>query len=424
MNVLRLKLHYAYIVVGITFLSLLVSAGVRSAPGVMLEPLQLYFGWGRSTISLGAAIGIMLYGLVGPFAATFMQRFGIRTAMLFGLLTMGVATGLSLYMTVAWQYLLTWGVLSGVGSGAVASVLGAAIVNRWFATRQGLMMGVLSASTATGSLIFLPFFAWLAANGSWQRVAVAVTVGCFALVPLVWFFVPEHPDTVGRARLGEKVGENAASVIAPIRRIGALAMLAIASRNKTFWLLFSTFFICGLTTNGLVGTHLIAYCGDQGIAPIAAAGLMSVMGAFDLVGTTASGWLSDRFDARKLLVWYYGLRGISLLVMPFCGFGKVALTVFAILFGLDWIATVPPTLKIANQEFGQERAPIVFGWVVVGHQVGAAVAALGAGAIREHWGTYAPAFLLSGFTGIVAALMFVVSARRLRSTVSAAPAMA
>jgi sugar phosphate permease len=421
MPFLRLRLHYAYIVTAITFLALLASAGLRSAPAVMLQPLQLYFGWGRSTISLGAAIGIVLYGFVGPFAATFMQRFGIRRTMILGLILMATSTALSLGMTQVWQFLVTWGVLSGVGSGAVASVLGAAIVNRWFATRQGLVMGILSASTATGSLIFMPLLAWLASRGAWQPVAVAVTIGCACLIPFVWIFVPEHPHTIGLGRIGASDADRVVDAGESDGLIGALGMLALAVRNKTFWLLFSTFFICGMTTNGLVQTHMIAYCGDNGIAPVAAAGLLSLMGAFDLIGTTGSGWLSDRYDPRKLLVIYYGLRGISLVAVPLMGFNGGALTVFAVLFGLDWIATVPPTLKIANQEFGQKRAPIVFGWIVVGHQLGAATAALSAGIVRDKTGTYGPAFIVAGLIGLVAALLFFVSARSAKHQAIAHP---
>ncbi|WP_443025187.1 MFS transporter [Sphingomonas sp. QA11] len=401
---------FPYIVVGVTFFALLISAGLRSAPGVMMVPLEMHFGWDRATISFSAAVGIFLYGLVGPFAAALMMSFGIKRTMLAGLAIMSVSTLASLWMTEPWHYVLTWGVLSGVGSGAVASVLGAAVVNRWFATRQGLVMGMLSASTATGALIFLPLLAWLSRSGAWQPVTIAVAVASAALIPFVLFFVPERPEDVGTRRFGE-TAESAPP--APMKQ-AATPMLAFdalfrAARTPVFWLLFGTFFVCGLTTNGLVGTHMIAFCGDHGIAPVAAAGLLSMIGLFDLFGTTASGWLTDRYDPRKLLCVYYGLRGLSLLALPFIDFGAVSLTIFAIFYGLDWIATVPPTVKLTNMSFGERDAPIVFGWILVGHQIGAATAAFGAGVIREQTGSYLPAFLISGGFAVAASVLIVAT---------------
>ncbi|MES2453111.1 MAG: MFS transporter [Pseudomonadota bacterium] len=412
---------FPYIVVGVTFFALLISAGLRSAPGVMMVPLEMHFGWDRATISFSAAVGIFLYGLVGPFAAALMMSFGIKRTMLAGLAIMSASTLASLWMTEPWHYVLTWGVLSGVGSGAVASVLGAAVVNRWFATRQGLVMGMLSASTATGALIFLPLLAWLSSTGAWQPVAIAVAIASAALIPFVLFFVPERPEDVGTRRFGE-TAESAPP--APMKQ-AATPMLAFdalfrAARTPIFWLLFGTFFVCGLTTNGLVGTHMIAFCGDHGIAPVAAAGLLSMMGLFDLFGTTASGWLTDRYDPRKLLCVYYGLRGLSLLALPFIDFGAVSLTIFAIFYGLDWIATVPPTVKLTNMSFGERDAPIVFGWILVGHQIGAATAAFGAGVIREQTGSYLPAFLISGGFAVAASVLIVATGLANRRVVTPA----
>jgi MFS family permease len=405
---------YAAIVVGITFLALLVSAGLRSAPGVMMLPLEQHFGWDRATISAAAAIGIFLYGLVGPFAAALMLTIGIKRTMLAGLALMSASTFASLWMAEPWQYVLSWGVFSGVGSGAVASVLGAAVVNRWFATRQGLVMGMLTASTATGALVFLPVLAWLAEGGAWRPVALAVSITTAAVIPLVLLFVPERPQDMGVRRFGE-TDESAPPPVLKQAATPALAFTALfrASRSPMFWLLFGTFFVCGLTTNGLVGTHMIPFCGDHGIAPVQAAGLLSLMGLFDLIGTTASGWLTDRYDPRKLLFVYYGIRGLSLLALPFLDFGASSLLLFAIFYGLDWIATVPPTVKLANITFGERDAPIVFGWVMVGHQIGAATAAFGAGAIRQFTGSYTPAFLIAGAFGLVAAVA-VLAARTQR----------
>jgi len=396
--------RYAFVVAGVTFLSLLTAAGLRAAPGVLIVPLEAHFGWSRATISMVAAVGIVLYGMVGPFAAALMQTVGIRRTMIGGLALMAGSTLASLWMREPWQYLLTWGVISGVGSGAVASVLGAAVVNRWFASRQGLMMGVLTASTATGALVFLPAMAWLAEGGAWRPVVTFVGLGCLAMIPLVALLVPEHPADIGADRFGATADSPAPGAMRQARTATlAIDALLRAIRMPVFWLLFGTFFVCGLTTNGLIGMHLIAYCGDHGIAPVQAAGLLSMMGLFDLVGTTASGWLSDRYDPRRLLFVYYALRGLSLIALPFLDFSATSLTIFAVFYGLDWIATVPPTVKLTNQSFGERDAPIMFGWVMVGHQVGAATAAFGAGLIRSETGSYTPAFLIAGVAGVIAA---------------------
>ena len=396
------------LVVAVTFLALLAGAGLRATPGVLMLPLHLQFGWDRATISLTAAVGIFLYGLVGPFAAALMLSFGIKRTMLGGLILMAGATFASLWMHTKLEYMLCWGVFSGIGSGAVTSVLGAAIVNRWFATRQGLVMGLLSASTATGALVFLPFLAWLSAQGGWRPVVFTVSLVCLILVPVVALVLPEHPQDIGTRRFGE--AEDTPPPPQQPRNAGlAIQVLRRAGRRPVFWLLFGTFFICGLTTNGLVGTHMIALCGDHGVPPVAAASLLSMMGFFDLFGTTASGWLTDRYDPRLLLTVYYGLRGLSLMALPFLTFDAAHLGVFAVFYGLDWIATVPPTLKLANQAFGEREAPIVFGWIQTGHQMGAAVAAFGAGVIREQTGSYLPAFLAAGALGVIAAGVLVVS---------------
>lgn len=401
------------LIVGVTFLALLVSAGLRATPGVLMMPLQISFGWDRATISFAAAIGIFLYGLVGPFAAALMMSFGIRWTMLAGLILMAVSTFASLWMRLPWQYVLSWGVMSGIGSGAVASVLGAAVVNRWFATRQGLVMGLLSASTATGALIFLPFLAWLSNQGAWRPVVLAVSLACVILVPIVALVLPEHPVDIGTRRFGEDPDSAPPVPSKQARTAGlAISVLVRAARRPVFWLLFGTFFVCGLTTNGLIGTHMIAFCGDHGIAPVAAAGLLSTMGFFDLFGTTASGWLTDRYNPRVLLIVYYGLRGLSLMALPFLSFDTMSLGVFAIFYGLDWIATVPPTVKLANEAFGEQEAPIVFGWIQTGHQLGAAFAAFGAGVIREQSGTYLPAFLAAGAMGVVAAGVLLLTLRQ------------
>ncbi|ADP17435.1 major facilitator superfamily protein 40 [Achromobacter xylosoxidans A8] len=404
---------YAFVVVAVIFLALLVSAGLRSSPSVLLVPLEETFGWSRSTISLAAAVGIFLYGMVGPFAAAAMERFGLRRVLIGALVVMAASSAASAFMTESWHLLLTWGVFSGLGSGAVAVVLGATVVNRWFTKHRGVMMGLLTASSATGTLVFLPVLAALASSGDWTRVVWTVAAAAAALVPLAWWLVPDRPASVGLVPFGSDPHAPPAPA-AP--RTGMLAAtfgaLARASRTRTFWFLFATFFVCGFTTNGLVGTHLIALCGDHGMPEVQAAGLLALMGIFDLIGTTASGWLTDRYDPRKLLFVYYGLRGLSLIYLPYSDFSFYSLSIFAIFFGLDWIATVPPTLRLTTEAFGERDAPIVFGWIVAGHQLGAASAAWMAGAVREAQGSYLMAFVISGMTGLIAAVIALMIGRQ------------
>ena len=398
--------RYAFVVVGVIFLCLLFAAGLRSAPSVLMLPLEDAFGWRRDVISLAAAVGIFLYGLAGPFAAALMERFGLRRTLLCSLALMSASTALSLLMTQPWQLIATWGIMSGIGSGAVATVLGATIVTRWFKTNRGLMMGIMSASSATGLLIFLPLLASLAQSGGWQPVVIAVSVATACMLPLVYFLVPERPSSIGLSRYGAE-GEEA-MVAAPALGnflTATLSTLRRAAGTRVFWYLFATFFICGFTTNGLVGTHLIAFCGDMGIQEVQAASLLAVMGVFDLIGTTLSGWLTDRYDPRKLLGVYYGVRGLALIYLPFSGFSATSLVIFAVFYGLDWIATVPPTLRLANESFGDKSGPLVFGWIVAGHQVGAASAAFFGGYLRELQGDYVTAFFIAGMTAIAAAAL-------------------
>ncbi|MFN5485149.1 MAG: MFS transporter [Bradyrhizobium sp.] len=404
--------NYAFVVVAVIFLALLASAGLRATPGVLMLPLQSAFGWDVGVISSSAAVGIFLYGLAGPFAAAVMQRFGIRRTVLGALALMSVSTGMSYFMTAPWQLFMSWGLLSGIGSGAVANVLGATVVNRWFTTNRGLVMGLLTASTATGTLIFMPGLAALVAWGGWKPVVLTVAACCAALIPLVYFLVPERPAAVGLRSYGSTHDDQPAPPAAGNPFTAAISNLVRAARTRAFWFLFATLFICGFTTNGLVGTHLIAFCGDHGIVEVQAAGLLALMGFFDLFGTTLSGWLTDRFDPRKLLFLYYGLRGLSLIYLPYSDFSLASLSVFAVFYGLDWIATVPPTVRIANEAFGDKNAPLVFGWVVAGHQLGAACAAFFAGFMRSAQGDYLQAFMIAGATGIIAAVLSLMITRR------------
>ena len=409
--------HYAWIAAGVTFVTLLVAAGARATPGVMLLPFGNEFQWSRATVSSIVSINIFLYGLIGPFAAALYQRFGLRRTMAVAMLLLAAGYGLSTVATQYWQFVVLWGFVVGTGSGLAATVLGAAVANKWFTARRGLVMGVLTASTATGQLVFLPWLASAVTSGGW-RAAIWIVVGAtLVVVPLIWFFMRDGPREVGLRPYGETGAPEANLATGakgnPAAR--AIAVLVEAVRVRDFWLLAGSFFVCGASTNGLIGTHLISAAFDCGIPEVRAAGLLAMMGLFDLVGTTASGWLSDRYNCRYLLFGYYGLRGLSLLFLPQALLGPSAgLAVFAVFYGLDWIATVPPTVKLTGEVFGRENAAIVFGWVAAAHQVGAAFATFTAGAVRTALGSYAWAFIGAGALCLIAAVAVLPIARERR----------
>jgi predicted MFS family arabinose efflux permease len=399
-----LRVHYAWWVAGCVFVVLLCAAGVRAAPGVLIVPLEHEFGWSRALLSGAVSLNLVLYGLVGPFAAAVMQRFGIRRTIVFSLLLIACGVLLTRSMRAPWQLYLSWGLLVGLGTGTTAMVLGATVVQRWFVRQRGLVMGLLTASTATGQLVFLPLIASLVEQRGWRFVTLVLSACVLLVIPLVLLLVRDRPADVGLTPYGagpDHVGASPAQN--PLKN--ALRVLWRASRLKNFWLLAGSFFICGATTNGLVGTHLVPACMDHGIPEVRAAGLLALMGVFDLVGTTASGWLSDRYDGRWLLFWYYGLRGLALLYLPAAfGIEVFGLPVFAVFYGLDWIATVPPTVRLTAQTVGAEDGPIAFGWVVAAHQIGAGMGAFGAGLIRTVGGTYTPAWVVAGAACVLVSL--------------------
>jgi MFS family permease len=399
------RIHYAWIVAALTFLVLLTAVGIRATPSVLIVPLEDAFGWSRGMISFAISINIVLYGLMGPFAAALMQQIGIRRTVLLALTLITASVVASTLMTEPWQLVLTWGLGVGLGSGVTALVLGATIVNRWFMKQQGLVMGIITASTATGQLAFLPLLASLVEADGWRAVVWTVASVAAAMIPVVYFLFPENPAGIGAKPFG--AGDEA---VPPAAARGnpitiAFAALGRGAKSGGFWLLFASFFVCGASTNGLIGTHLISYCIDHGLPEVTGASLLAAMGIFDLAGTTASGWLSDRYDSRWLLFWYYGLRGLSLLYLPYSGFSLSGLSLFAVFYGLDWIATVPPTVRLTTQIFGKQDAPIIFGWLLAGHQLGAGTTAFEAGLLRTYLGDYFLPVLISGALCIIAAVL-------------------
>jgi predicted MFS family arabinose efflux permease len=406
------RVHYAWIVAAVTFLVLLVGAGVRATPSVMIVPWEHEFGWSAATIGVGIAVNIFLYGMIGPFAVAIIERFGLRASICAALVVLAVGTAATSLMSAPWQMVLLWGVVVGSGSGLVAVVLGATVAGRWFGTRRGLVVGLLTASSATGQLVFLPILAHLSVEQGWRSVSLAVAAATLALVPVVAVLMRDRPADIGLPRYGETAVQPTPVLTEnPAKR--ALRGLAAGLRSRDFWLLAGTFFVCGASTNGLIGTHLIPACFDHGILATTAASLLALMGICDLIGTTASGWLTDRFDARKLLAWYYGLRGLSLIFLPYSfDLSFYGLSLFAVFYGLDWIATVPPTVNLAGKAFGEENAALMFGWIAAAHQLGAASAAWLAGVARTGTGTYFGAFVAAGLLCLVAALMSLFVGRR------------
>jgi sugar phosphate permease len=407
------RLHYGWIVAAVTFAALLAAAGIRSLPGVLMLPLEEEFGWSRSGISAAVSINLVLYGLMGPFAAACMERFGIRKMMIGALALLAAGLLLSTVMNALWQLNVLWGIVVGIGTSVMANVLGVTVANRWFVRRKGLVVGLLTASAATGQLLFLPLLANLSVIAGWRNAVWAAVAALCLMIPVVAKWVRNHPADMGVPPYGSD------ELVRPAPFAGNLFLqplltLRSVMKSGTFWLLAGSFFICGFTTNGLIGTHLIPACGDFGIPEVTAAGLLAFMGVFDLIGTTLSGWLSDRFDSRWLLFWYYGLRGLSLLFLPMAlDMGYMELTLFSVFYGLDWIATVPPTVKLASDRFGPAKAGIVFGWIVAAHQLGAAVAAFEAGLLREWFGSYDLAFTMAGYVCMLAALMSIRIKRKL-----------
>lgn len=417
-------IHYGWVVAGVTFVTMLVTAGALGTPGVLLTPLEKEFGWDNADISSAFAVRLVLFGLLGPFAAAFMNRFGVRRMVTIALCIIVGGLLASLAMVHVWQLVLFWGLFMGVGTGLTAMVLAATVATRWFSQRRGLVMGMLAASSATGQLIFLPLLATVTERYGWRITVVLVCVALAVAAVAAFALMRDRPSDLGLAAYGDT---SIAAI--PPQPAGLAALLASpivalgdAARVPAFWLLFGTFFICGASTNGLIQTHFITLCGDFGILPVGAAGVLALMGAFDFVGTIGSGWLSDRYDNRWLLFWYYALRGLSLLYLPFTGFTFYGLSLFAVFYGLDWIATVPPTVKLTAERFGPERANIVFGWIFAGHQLGAASAAYGAGYSRTVLSSYLPAFFVSGALCLIAALVVLAISRSTPNKLLAKPA--
>ena len=397
------RIHPAWIIAAITFATLFATAGFRSAPSVLILPLEDDFGWSRDVISLAVAINVLLYGLTAPFAASLMERFTVRKVVMAALTTVGTGALLTIFMTKSWHLMLLWGVIVGVGTGSMALVFAATIANRWFIKKRGLVIGILTAAAASGQLVFLPGLSKLAENPGWRASSLVIAFGAYLMVPIIYFFLKEDPQSFNLKPYGAE--EN---WVPPQLQKGNAARNAInalrdASKVKNFWYLVGSFFVCGLSTSGLIGTHFIPAAHDHGMMQVTAASLLALIGVFDVIGTIFSGILTDRIDPRKLLFFYYLFRGLSLFLLPSILFASVHPTtlVFIIFYGLDWVATVPPTVMLCRQVLKPEQGAVIYGWVFAAHQVGGSIAAFGAAVLRIKFGDYAIAFYITGLLCVI-----------------------
>ena len=396
-------MHPAWIAAVVTFFTLVATSGFRAAPSVLIVPLEEAFGWNREQVSLALSVNVLLFGLIAPFAAALMERFTVRKVVMGALTTVSTGAFLTTYIDAPWQLVATWGVIVGIGTGSMALVFAATVANRWFIKRRGLVVGALTAASATGQLIFLPGLTRLSELHGWK--SIGLTIGCASLlmVPMIYLFLREKPADLGLLPYGApddwmppvKSEMNAAKL--------AMVTLKEASAHKDFWYLTGSFFVCGLSTSGLIGTHFIPAAHDHGMGQVMAASLLALVGFFDVIGTLASGWLTDKYDPRKLLFFYYGLRGLSLFLLPSILFSTLhpSTLIFVIFYGLDWIATVPPTLMLCRTILGPDRGTVIYGWVFAAHQIGGSIAALGAAIVRVKFGDYAAAFYVSGALCII-----------------------
>ena len=398
-----MRIHRAWLVAGVTFLTLIAAAAFRSTTSVMLMPLEMEFGWTRSMTSGAVSLNLLVYGVSAPIAAVLMARFGTKRIALMALALIAAGTGLTVFMNQSWQLSLLWGLFVGLGTGCLALVFGASVANNWFTKHRGLITGIFSAAYATGQLLFLPAISSLVDKQGWRTGSLVVTAFAVGLIPLFALVFKSTPESVGLLPFGGARAVPLGQSPATLKK--SMAALAAAAKTRAFWVLAGTFFVCGWTTNGLIGAHFIPAAHDHGMPTTLAAGLLAVVGIFDFVGTIASGWLTDKFDPALLLIFYYGLRGLALFTVPFVLGPTVQppMLFFVVFYGLDWIASVPPTVELCRKYFGLEKSPLIYGWVFASHMIGASIAAEFAGAIRDTQGDYFIAWITAAVLCLLAA---------------------
>ena len=400
---MKQKLHPAWIVAGITFFTLFATAGFRSAPSVLILPLEEDLGWRRDVISAAVAVNVLFYGFTAPFAAALMERFTVRKVVMAALATVGTGALGTIWMTKSWQFMFLWGVVVGIGTGSMALVFAATVANRWFVKKRGLVVGILTAAAASGQLVFLPGLSKLAVDPGWRASSLVIAIAAYLMVPLIYIFFKESPQSINTTPYGAASDWQPPVLDKGNAARNAIDSLRAAMKVKNFWYLSGSFFVCGLSTSGLIGTHFIPAAHDHGMVTVTAASLLALIGVFDVVGTILSGVLTDRIDPRKLLFFYYFTRGLSLFLLPSILFSTLhaSTLVFIIFYGLDWVATVPPTVLLCRQVLGPDKGAIVYGWVFAAHQVGGSIAALGAALLRVKFGDYASAFYITGLLCVI-----------------------
>ena len=370
---LPVPFYYGVLVVALSFITTLTSAGIRSAPAVFINPLELEFGWNRAAIASAVGLNLLLLGVAAPISGWLLDRFGPRRVMLgsLSMLVFGIVT--TTIIQEFWQLFLLWGVVVGLGAGGVGSVLSATVANRWFVARRGLVLGILNSATSTGQLIFIPLLMAVVVYAGWRTGSFILAGVAFGMIPLIFLWMRDDPADVGLKAYG--AGDPGAASGAPLASLrgvssgSASVSLSEVFCSSTFWLLAGASFICGGTANGLIGTHLIPHSIDRGFPQVTAAATVGVMGGLNFVGSVLSGWMIDRVQPRKWLALIYALRGVSLFILPFVTTFS-GLFLFAVIYGLDWFATIPPTIAITADTFGKQSIGRVYGWVFLSHQVG------------------------------------------------------
>ncbi len=393
----RFGIHYGWLVVVVIFLVLLTIAGIRSIPGLVIKPLEDEFDWSRSAISFAIAVSILMSGLGGPFSGKLISRFGPMRLLVGALTVAALASGALVWLQNIVQLTVIWGVVVGLMSGVLGIPLGAALASQWFVARRGVVVGVLGAGSSAGALIWVPIFMNVTVESGWRMAMLLGAVLLLILVPLVLLVVRDSPKAVGIQAFGADRAPANDAVEAQ-----RTTSMSAALRTRDWWLLAGSFFVCGYTSNGLIGTHLIPHAVEHGFTENVAAGALALIGAFNVVGTIGSGYLTDRFNPRRLLAMYYAFRAASLVLLPSVT-TETGLIFFAVLFGLDYIATVPPTVALTAERFGRASLATVFGWITFSHMVGGAIASYASGVSRDLFGDYTLAFIVAATFGFIAA---------------------
>lgn len=402
------KIHYSWVILIVTFLSVIVAAVTNTMSGVMMIPFEKEFGWDRASISGAFAICITLVGFSGPIIAGLYQKFTVKKIVIAGMGTLLLAIFLTTFMKQIWQLYLIWGIVIGLSAGVFLTILNAYVATTWFEKKRGVALGILTSASAVGQLVFLPLLAYIVESFSWRSAIYLIFSFGLLVYLLIIIFMKNDPSDIGLLPLGAITSNKKQSnQVNPVK--AAFEGLKLGAKSKVFWLLAGSYFICGFSTSGLIGTHFISLCIDYGYKEVTAASLLAFMGIFNIIGTTLSGYFSDRLDNRWLLFWYYGLRGLSLLILPFALSTNSVfyLSAFAIFYGLDWIATVPPTIKLASDHFGKEKVGVIYGWIYSAHQLGAGAAAYGGGLVYSWLNAYQSIFMLAGVFCLVATLFVI-----------------